>query len=136
MSPLAPPSSSSGDPHAGATAAPWLLASAVASLIFGSLSLLLISLYFFVVFVAGPLPVWVYEGPLLVRVYAASVACGVIGAALGHLARARPAAPRSRQAVLAVAGQVLSYGGTVLSVGFLALVYVAFALAGPFPIGP
>jgi len=134
VSPSAPPSS--GGPQAVATAAPWLLASAVASLIFGILSLLLISLVFFGVFAAGRLPVWVIESPLPVWVYAASVACGVIGAVSGHLAGARPIAPGSRHAALAVAGLVLSYGGILLSVGFFALVHLAFALAGPFPIGP
>jgi hypothetical protein len=128
VSPSAPPSS--GGPQAAATAGPWLLASAVASLIFGILSLLLIGLFFFWVFVAGRLPVWVYEGPLLVWVYAASVACGVIGAVLGHLARAHPPAPRSRHAALTVAGLVLSYGGTLLSVGFYVLVYLAFQVFG------
>jgi hypothetical protein len=64
-----------------------------------------------------------------------SVACGVIGVVLGHLARARRAAPGNRSTVLATAGLVLSYGGTLLSLALIALIFLALDVSGPFPPG-
>lgn len=82
----------------------------MANLIFGILSLLLIGAYS-VGIVCG-LP------------YAASFACGIFGAVLGHVARAqaRRAAADSSTAPLALVGLVLSYVGVFLSVAIFALV--------------
>ncbi|HEX8033730.1 MAG TPA: hypothetical protein VF510_07780 [Ktedonobacterales bacterium] len=115
-----PPPSPDG-PRAAATAVPWLLASAVASVIFGIVSLLLFGASF--------------AGILRGVSFAPSFACGVIGVVLGHLARARRAAPGNSDTVLATAGLVLSYGGTILSLALFALIGLALGLAGPFPPG-
>ena len=125
--PLPPP----GHPRAAATAAPWLLAAAVASLSGGILSLVLFGAY-----VAGVFGVWSYAAnPFGVWSYFASVTCGVIGVVFGHLARARRAAPGSRHTTLAMAGLVLSYGGTLLPLALFAFFTLVFGLAGPFPPG-
>jgi hypothetical protein len=120
VSPSPPPSPDG--PQAAARAQRWLLASAVASVFFGIVSLLLLGASS-----AGILPPGVS--------YAPSVACGVVGVVLGHLARARRAAPDRSDAVLATAGLVLSYGGTFLSLALFALIVLFLALAGPFPPG-
>ncbi len=125
------PTPSPDSPPPTATAAPWLLASAVASLICGMLSLLLFGALCAGIFY----PSGVFFAPNAEDgVVACGVTCGVIGAVLGHLARR--AALGSRGAVLARAGLVLSYGGTLLPLAFLALIVLFFQLAGPFPIGP
>ncbi len=103
QSPLPQP----GGPQVVATATPWVLASAVASLIFGILSLLLIGPYF--------------AGIVRGLPFAASFVCGAIGVVLGHLARARRAAPGSSDAALATAGLVLSYVGALLSLALFLL---------------
>jgi hypothetical protein len=132
VSPSAPPSSRSPQAASAASAAaPWLLASAVASLIFGVLSLLLIGVFLGITFSGLS-----SAGLPLVQCYVASVVCGIMGAVLGHLARTHRDAPRHSNSALAIAGLVLSYGGILVALAFEALVYVAFALAGPFPIGP
>jgi hypothetical protein len=53
----------------------------------------------------------------------ASLACGVIGVVLGHLARR--AAPHSGTAALATAGLVLSFGGVLLFLAFYVLAMLA-----------
>ncbi len=117
-------------PQAAATTAPWLLATAVASLLCGILSLLLFGAYTAVIF---SLHGWFF---LLGWFFALSVACGVMGVVLGHLARAGRAMLGSSGAVLATAGLVLGYGGTLLPLAFIAVIVVLFQLAGPFPLAP
>ena len=127
-SPAPPP----GAPQVAATAVPWLLAAAVASLSGG-----LLSLFLFGAYVAGVFGVWSYAAnPFGVWSYFASVACGGSGVVLGHLARAPRAAPGSRHVALARTGLVLSYGGTLLALSFEALVYVLVGLAGGPSPGP
>jgi hypothetical protein len=118
----APPPPSSGGSRAAATTSPWRLASAVASLICGALSLLCLGAA-----VAGLLGVWYdYTGHLGVWLFVAGIASGVIGVVLGHLVRARRAAPHSGHAALATAGLVLSYAGMLLILAFyVVLVFVA-----------
>lgn len=119
MSSSAP--SSSGSSRTAVTTSPWLLASAVASFICGVLSLLCLG-----AFAAGLHDIWFEPAGLLgVWLYVASIACGVIGVVLGHLARARLVAPHSGNARLATAGLVLSYGGILLSLAFYVLVLLA-----------
>ena len=122
---------SSGGFQAAVTTPPWLLASAVASLICGGLSLL-----FFGVFAAALLGVSVYLAALLAVwlpdaiigwLPIASFALGVIGAVLGRVARARRAALGRRGTVLATAGLVLSCGGFLLSLAFYALLLWSFS---------
>lgn len=128
MSPSSPPPSS--HPQAADIAARWLLAVAVASLSSG-----LLSLFLFVAYIAGVFGVWSYAAnPFGVWSYFASVTSGVIGVMLGHLARARRAAPGSRHAALATTGLALSYGGALLALAFEAVVALVFQLAGPFPL--
>jgi hypothetical protein len=118
MPPLHSPSP--GGRHLAAAAAPWWLAASVASVLCGILSLLLIGAS-----TAGLLPSgWSF---------APSFACGVVGVALGHLARR--AAPGSSETALATAGLVLSYGGVLLSVALFAVIALLLDLAGPFPPG-
>jgi hypothetical protein len=127
-----PPPAPNGPP-ATATTAPWLLASAIASLICGMLSLLLFGALCAGIFY----PSGVFFAPNSENgVFAFGLTCGVIGVVLGHLARTRRAALGSRGAMLARAGLVLSYGGTLLPLALLALIVLLFQLAGPFPIGP
>jgi hypothetical protein len=129
VSPSSPPLPDGS--QAAATSARWWLATAVASLICGILSLLLFGAYFAGIFT---LPEgWLF---LLGWFLALSLACGVLGVVLGHLACAGRAALRRGGAVLATAGLVLSYGGTLLPLVSIALIYLFFLLAGPFPIGP
>jgi hypothetical protein len=95
---------------------------AVASLIFGILSLLLLGALvspFLGVYAADVLGIWPYP---------TGFACGVIGVVLGHLGRR--IAPGSRGAALATAGLVLSYGGTLLFLALNVLIYLALA-TGP-----
>jgi hypothetical protein len=123
-SPLPVPDS----PSAASTRASWRLAAAVASLVCGILSLLLLGAFvspFIGVYSAGLLGIWPYP---------ASLACGLIGALLGHLARARQTAPGRRQAAFATAGLVLSYGGILLCVAPYALIYVAQFLGVSSPL--
>ena len=119
-----PPLPRLASPQAAATTSPWLLASAVASLICG---------------VPQPaLPRGRCRGspwtsgfyPTRVTLaYGSSsqaLPSGVIGVVLGHLARARRAAPHSGHAALATAGLVLSYAGMLLILAFyVVLVLVA-----------
>lgn len=123
MSPSAPPSS--GGSQAVVTTSPWLLASAVASLICGLLSLL-----FDGAFGAGFLPGVLLAPSAVDSVIAGAVTCGAIGVVLGHLARARRAALGSRGAALATAGLVLSYIGALLPLAFFGLIYVLFTFGG------
>ena len=114
---------SSGGFQTAVTTPPWLLASAVASLICGGLSLL-----FFGVFAAALLGVSVYLAALLAAwLPIASVACGVIGAVLGRVARARRAALGRSGTALATAGLVLSCGGFLLSLALYALLLWSFS---------
>lgn len=123
MSPSASPPPSSGGSRAAATTSPWLLASAVASLICGALSLLCLGAA-----AAGLLGVWYdFTGHVGVWLFIAGIASGVIGVVLGHLARARRAAPHSGHAALATAGLVLSYAGMLLILVFY-VVLVLLAL--------
>jgi hypothetical protein len=122
VSPSASPPPSSGGSRAAATTSPWLLASAVASLICGVLSLLCLGAA-----AAGLLGVWYdFTGHVGVWLFIAGIASGVIGVVLGHLARARRAAPHSGHAALATAGLLLSYAGMLLILVFyVVLVLVA-----------
>ena len=105
-----PPPTVPRGPQAAAADAQWALAAGVASVMLGILSLLLIGAYS--VGIVRRLP------------YAASFACGIVGAVLGHVARAqaRHAAADSSTAPLALVGLVLSYVGVFLSVAIFALV--------------
>jgi hypothetical protein len=133
VSPSPPPSPSS--PQAAATAAPWLLAAAVASLICGILSLLFLGACSISFLPSG----WSFAPSAAFRLFPfsgiTSVACGVIGIVLGHVARTRRAAPGSNDAALATAGLVLSYGGTLLCLALYALLVISLTRAGPFPPG-
>jgi hypothetical protein len=122
VSPSASPPPSSGGSRAAGTTSPWLLASAVASLICGVLSLLCLGAA-----AAGLLGVWYdFTGHVGVWLFIAGIASGVIGVVLGHLARARRAAPHSGHAALATAGLLLSYAGMLLILVFyVVLVLVA-----------
>jgi hypothetical protein len=114
---------SSGGFQAAVTTSPWLLASAVASLICGGLSLLCLG-----VFAAALLGVSVYLAALLAAwLPIASITFGVIGAVLGRVARARRAALGRSGTALATAGLVLSCGGFVLSLAFYALLLWSFS---------
>jgi hypothetical protein len=114
---------SSGGFQATVTTSPWLLASAVASLICGGLSLLCLG-----VFAAALLGVSVYLAALLAAwLPIASIAFGVIGAVLGRVARARRAALGRSGTALATAGLVLSCGGFLLSLALYALLLWSFS---------
>jgi hypothetical protein len=67
--------------------------------------------------------------------FAPSIACGVLGVVLGHLARARRAAPGSSGVGLATAALMLNYGGIFLPLALFVLIVLALAAAGPFPPG-
>jgi hypothetical protein len=119
---------SSGGFQAAVTTSPWLLASAVASLIFGGLSLLCLG-----AFAAALLGVSVYLAALLATgllatwLPVASIAFGVIGAVLGRVARARRGALSRSGTALATAGLVLSCGGLLLSLAFYGLLLWSFS---------
>jgi hypothetical protein len=106
--------------YRSAKAPSWARVAAVASLLGGFLSILLISLI-----LAGLFPSeWSFVP---------SLACSAMGAVLGHLARR--ATRRSSDTVLATAGLVLSFGAALLSIALFVAPVWALASAGPFPPG-
>jgi hypothetical protein len=116
-------------PQSAATAL-WLLATAVASLLCGILSLLLFGAFLADIFY---LQGWFF---LLWWFFALGVACGLTGVVLGRVARTRRAALGRCGAMLAEVGLVLSYGGMLLPLAFMGLFVLLFNFAGPFPLAP
>jgi len=119
LPPLPPP----GGPQTAARPQRWPLASALASLIFGIFSQVLVGVSFaligaFFAFRRVDATFRFASSGAYFLPFAASFVCGVIGVALGHLARRR-AAPDSSDAALAAAGLVFSYMGALVSLALI-----------------